>query len=86
MSVLASRTNEYPQEFVERLKNGIGESIPFLLLSKEDLEKGFRLIDNGTMNARLSLCDIIPQKFPEKPRDRSGKLRQIKNGWGIYTS
>jgi len=86
LAVLASRTNQYPQEFVERLKNGIGESIPFLLLSKEDLEKGFRLIDNGTMNARLSLCDIIPQKFPEKPRDRSGKLRQIKNGWGIYTS
>jgi len=86
IAVLASRSSEYPQVVQDRLKDELGTTIPYLLLNRDDLDKGFRPIKEDKFTRHLALYDILPIPFPEAPRDRSGKPRTINMGWGVYTS
>jgi len=84
--VLASRVSEYPKSVQRRLKRELGSSIPYLLLNREDLEKGYRPITRNNLETQLALGDVLPTPFPEKPMSRSGGPRTINMGWGVFTS
>src|SRR5262249_26325456 len=85
LAVLASRTSAYPQPVMDRIKAELGSSIPYVLLDKNDLEKGYRSVQEETLERHLAFYDLLPVPFPEKPRDRTGKPRTINMGWGVYT-
>lgn len=86
LAVLACKTATYPQDVVDRVAAELGTSIPYLLLTKDDLDKGYRPVKEDTLTRHLMLYDLLPIPFPEKPRDRTGKPRTINLGWGVYTS
>ena len=85
LAVLACRTGTYPQAVVERINAELGSNIPYLLLTKDDLDKGFRPIQEGTLPRHLAFYDLLPIPFPEKPREPTDTPRTINMGWGIYT-
>jgi hypothetical protein len=80
--VLGAQVNEYPQDVLEGIKDGIGDSIPHLLLNRLDLETGRR--DVSPLRA-LGFCDLLPDQFPELPLGVTDKPRTINMGWGIYS-
>src|SRR5262249_50490009 len=82
LAVLASRTSEYSQVVLDRIKAELGSSIPYLLLDKNDLEEGDRPVQIGTLMRHLAFYDLLPMPFPEKPRERNGRPRTINMGWG----
>lgn len=80
LAILASRTIDYPQSVQDRLKDELKESIPYLLLNRDDLEKGYR---SGKDN-NFTLHDLLPLPFPETPKvkseTKSGNPRTIQFG------
>ncbi len=80
LSILASRAIDYPQSVQDRLKDELKESIPYLLLNREDLEKGYRPCKDNN----FTLDDLLPSPFPETPRVKSetdsGNPRTIQFG------
>jgi len=80
VAILASRTIDYPQFIQDRLKDELKESIPYLLLNREDLENGYR----SGEDKNLMLDDLLPSLFPETPRVKSetdsGNPRTIQFG------
>jgi DNA-directed RNA polymerase subunit RPC12/RpoP len=83
LAVLAALVNDYPHEVQHRIAAQIGSSIPYLLLTKQDLEAGHRDVQDGGITRNLG--DILPLPFPERPREATDKPRTINMGWGIYT-
>jgi hypothetical protein len=86
LAVLACKAVAYPQDVIDRLATELGTSIPYLLLTKEDLDKGYRQFKQDTLTSHVMLHDLLPIPFSEKPRDRVGKPRTIDMGWAVYTS
>ncbi|MFT3879823.1 MAG: hypothetical protein QM703_09205 [Gemmatales bacterium] len=84
--VLASLAPYYPEDVVAKISTELTGKIPFLLLNKNDLETGSRLIDDTDHKRSLALHDLIPKQFPESKRPSDGKPREIKMGYGIFTS
>ncbi len=84
--VLGAQTADYPQGVRDRIKAELGESIPYLLLDKQDLENGRRDVQQDTLTRALAFADVIPRSFPERTREKSDTPRAINMGWGIYTS
>jgi DNA-directed RNA polymerase subunit RPC12/RpoP len=82
--VLAAQVSRFPQELEDRLKDGVGKSIPFLLLNKQDLESGYREVSAGGHRRSLGFFDLIPIPFPETQRQPDGKPRIVEMGGGIY--
>jgi hypothetical protein len=85
LAVLASQAENYPQAVVDWIKAALGGSVPYLLLTKDDLEKGYRPIEDRPLKRHLAFCDLLPIPFPEKPREAADKPRTINMGWGVYT-
>ena len=83
--VLAARVNEYPQSVRSSIKTELGDSIPYLLLDKQDLETGRRYIPAESPRLPLSLRDLIRDPFPEQPRPQSDKPRTINMGWSVFS-
>jgi DNA-directed RNA polymerase subunit RPC12/RpoP len=83
--VLAARVDRYPQAVQSSIETELRDSIPYLLLDKQDLEKGYRSTSAEPHHRPLSIRDLVRNPFPEKPRPQSDKPRTIKMGWGIHT-
>ena len=83
--VLASLVTSYPDEVQKHIHAELGKQIPYLLLCKEDLEKGHREKLIGTLTGSLRFQDLIPIPFPERPRQKADKPRTINMRWGLYT-
>lgn len=85
LAVLACRAGAYPQAVHDRIVQEVGNSIPYLLLNKDDLEKGYRPVQEGTHTRHLAFYDLLPIAFPETPSEPKDKPRTINMGWGTYT-
>jgi DNA-directed RNA polymerase subunit RPC12/RpoP len=83
--ILAAQVGMFPQTVVDRINAALGASLPHLLLNKNDLERGHREIHRKDHPTRLSLDDLIPLAFPERPRELADKPRTISIGWGTWT-
>jgi hypothetical protein len=86
LAVLASQVSSYPDSLKQRLKNEIGNTIPYLLLDQQDLEAGHRQVGEGENRRWLTFSHLIPAQFSEQRTQRSGGPRTIETGWGSYTS
>jgi hypothetical protein len=82
--VLASFVLEYPEEVRARIAFGAG--LPHMLLTKQDLETGFRNVGDGQHPRRMRLDDVLPALFPERPREPVDGRRTINMGWGVIGS
>lgn len=85
LAVLAAQVNEYPERVVQRIAAAVGTSVPYLLLTKAELEAGCRKVDDGGHTRWLGLHDLLPVPFPERAREPTEKSRGINMGWGVYT-
>jgi hypothetical protein len=85
LAVLAALVENFPETFQGKIKSALGDSIPFLLLNKGDLEAGHRDIPFRDITTWLDLENLIPSTFPECPRERFDKPRTINMGWATYT-
>lgn len=82
--VLAALVESFPDEVLASIEEVRGE-IPCLFLTKTDLEAGRRRVQDGDESRTMRLRDLLPMRFPEEPRERTGPARTINLGWGIYT-
>jgi hypothetical protein len=82
---LAAQVGEYPADVRDRIVAGIGISIPYLLLTKQDLKAGHRDVQDGGHARPIGLRDLLPDPFPEQPREPTDKPRTINMGWAIFT-
>jgi hypothetical protein len=85
LAVLSAQVASYPDTVRHRIEAKLGTSIPFVLLDKQDLEKGYRNKQDGTLTRAMRLQDLLPIRFPEQPRPQSDKPRTINMGWGVHT-
>jgi hypothetical protein len=81
---LAAQVAQFPQDVRDRIAAGLG-AVPYLLLDKQDLETGYRTVQDHGSVRRLGFGDLLPDAFPERPRQPTDKPRTINMGWGIYT-
>lgn len=81
--VLASMVKDYPRDVEERIKTELDGSIPWLLLNRHDLEKGYRNVGGGSPE-RVRLHHLIPEPFPERPGQVTDKPRTIVMGGVLY--
>lgn len=80
LAVLAAQVTEYPPRVAERIAAAVGTSIPYLLLTKSELEEGCRKVDDGGLTRRVGLRDLLPTPFPERAREPTDKPRTIIMG------
>lgn len=85
LAVLAAQVCEFPQRVRARIETVVGSNIPFLLLTKADLEEGHRKFQDRGHTRWLTLHDLIPTPFQEQRREPTDKPRTINMGWGVYT-
>jgi DNA-directed RNA polymerase subunit RPC12/RpoP len=85
LAVLSAQVSTFPDTIRNRIKAAVGTSIPFLLLDKLDLEKGYRDKQVGKFTPPVGLHDLLPTRFPERPRPQLDKPRTINMGWGVFT-
>lgn len=84
--VLASQVIEYPPDVQKKINDAVQDSIPILLLTKSDLDKGYReIILADEPKKTLWLDDLIPIKFPEREKPTIKMSRTIDYGCMIYT-
>jgi hypothetical protein len=83
--VLAALVDQYPLEVQNRIATDLGDSIPHLLLNRQDLESGSRVIQDRGQTRTMWFFDIVQFPFPERPREKMDKPRTINTGWSIYT-
>jgi hypothetical protein len=83
LAVLAARVTDFPQTTKDRLAAAIGSSVPYLLLTAADLDKGTRITEQAGHRVWLSLSDLIPEAFPERRRTPTGRSRTIVMGQGV---
>ena len=81
--MLAALVDSYPQAVRARIESELGGGIPYILLTKGDLESGRRNMQQGALTRPLALDDLVPNPFPERPRSRAEKPRRISIGWGV---
>ena len=84
LAVFASQATEYPQSVRDRIQEGIGTSIPYLLLDGRDLEKGSRDAPRSEPARPLGFYDLIPDPFPEVVQ-KATRTGTINMGGMIYT-
>ena len=83
LAVLASQAEKYPAQLVQDLEAVLKNGLAYMLLSRKDLEAGYRQGDDGR---RLSMSALLPIEFPEKWVKREGGPRSIDFGaWFRYT-
>ncbi|MBN1854100.1 MAG: hypothetical protein JW829_15340 [Pirellulales bacterium] len=83
--VLATMADSFPNDVQDRIRNELADKIPFLLLCKTDMEKGYRPTQPDSNVPSLGLHDLIPTGFPELPIERTPGQRQIDYGWAMFT-
>jgi hypothetical protein len=77
--VFASQVEKYPLEFSQEIDEKLKSKISYLLLNREELDKGRR------GEKWSSIRDFLPYPFPEAQIKSEGGLRQIKFGSITYT-
>jgi DNA-directed RNA polymerase subunit RPC12/RpoP len=82
--VLATQVDQYPEQVLQRIAEAVGTKIPYLLLTKADLEKGRRNINDCGVNRSLWMSDLLSEPFPERKREKTDSPRTIEMGWGVY--
>jgi len=85
LAVLASQVSRYPQDVQNRIRDGIGTNIPYLLLDRHDLERGFREVVQREPARFLGLHDLIPEPFPEVVQRPPERRQTINMDFAIYT-
>jgi hypothetical protein len=83
--VLAALAEDYPADVRDRIAAEIGNDIPYLLLAKQDLEAGDRDVKELGHDRPIGLQDLLPDPFPERPREPAERQRTINTGTFIYT-
>jgi hypothetical protein len=68
----------------DRLAKEIGTNIPYELLTKQDLETGYRNIMDMGHPRPMKIHDLIPMPFPERPQKRAPGRRTVDFGAGVY--
>ena len=84
--VLAAQVGEFPDDVRKRIAEGVGTTMPHLLLNRRNLDDGYQLTPRGEESYPLQLADILPTPYPEPPRQSNGQPRTIDTGWGVFTS
>jgi DNA-directed RNA polymerase subunit RPC12/RpoP len=77
LAILAAQVERFPQEVVNQIKASIGSTIPVLFLNNQDLEAGYRNIQDGDQSRWLRLPDLLPVPFPEQQREPAAKPLNI---------
>ncbi|MGO8899340.1 MAG: hypothetical protein ACLQU5_13500 [Isosphaeraceae bacterium] len=85
LAVLASQVSGYPQDVQDRIRDGVGTNIPYLLLDRHDLERGFRDADPREPARFLGIHDLILEPFPEEVQRAPERTQTINMGFAIYT-
>jgi DNA-directed RNA polymerase subunit RPC12/RpoP len=83
--VLAALVEGYPETVQEQIKGTLGTSIPYLLLTRSDLEEGHRDVPFHETKKWLDFSDLIPPIYPYREHEKTDKPRIINMGWGTYT-
>jgi DNA-directed RNA polymerase subunit RPC12/RpoP len=84
VAILAVHGVDFPQEVKDRLAKEIGTNIPYELLTKQDLETGYRNIMDMGHPRPMKIHDLIPMPFPERPQKRAPGRRTVDFGAGVY--
>jgi hypothetical protein len=80
-AVLAVLADSYPADFQRKVDALAGPAMRCLLLARQDLEQGHRLLkDEAVGHSRhLSLRDLIVDAMPEADRPRPEEAREVHN-------
>jgi hypothetical protein len=63
LAVLASLAEEYPSGWLERAQREAGQQLSVMLLTRSDLDRGYRR-ENGQTGSRLSIEDVVHPPAP----------------------
>jgi hypothetical protein len=83
--VLASLADRYPEKVETDIKAALNNILPYMLLTKGDLDAGDRFYQDDRVKRRFMIHDLVGGPFPENPwRPADGKPRKIEFGWATH--
>ncbi|HEY8504819.1 MAG TPA: hypothetical protein VIL46_09570 [Gemmataceae bacterium] len=85
--VLSALAEAFPDDFRANAQEMMDPSMRLLLLDRQDLEKGRRMVDvpGSTLKVPLRIDDLIPDPMPEVPWNRPPEPRVLRTPYYIFT-